>query len=307
MSLSPDFGFGVGFYTSAGAHANYKHIDAGSNKDLSENTELGVAEASIGLGYRVNDRLKLGAAYRVSMAKAEFTTVVKHPSPLAPPGTLINLGVKDLTATDYQGFKAGAQMKFGEKTLVGVTYRSPVFFEADGSFSGTGFDGVKAKAKTVLPEAVTAGVSSELWDHWNIMGEYAWTQYSRVKDIGVDGDLKFTQHVAIQQNWKDQHNVRVAGEFTGYEWPIRFGYGWTSQVTASEWARGTFAPPAALHTLSVGTGQWLGSGLKLDGGFNYTFGGADNNHNDAAGLAYLRDGTFSVEEYAVNLELMYAF
>ena len=313
-SINKDWGYGVGVFTSGGASAEYKNVSYSNASDLREKTDLQIGEVSAGLGYRVNDRFKIGAAYRVVLARAEFQTVATNRQ---SPSLAINVGLKDLEDTQWNGFKLGGQYRLGEKTHLGLTYRSPIFLEAKGKFMGkTNALGEiqqnSATAKTVFPEQVTLGAMTEVADHWGVFGEYAWTNYSRVRNITVNGDFRtnaqsFGQELIVQQNWRDQHNVRVAAEYTGWHMPLRFGYGWTSTVTAPEWARGTFTPPGPTHTVTVGSMAWLSDNIKLDGAIEYTMGSANNNHNYDPGAAVLRDGEFKVEQYAAHLALNMVF
>lgn len=307
-SINKDWGYGVGVFTSGGASAEYKNVSYGTSNGLKEKTDLQIGEVSVGLGYRVNDRFKIGAAYRVVMARAEFMTIIRNP--LAPTSAL-NVGLKNLEDTEFNGFKFGAQYRIGESTHLAVTYRSPIFLEAKGKYYGD-VDQNNATAKTVFPEQATLGGMTMVADHWNLLGEYSFTNYSRVQNITVNGDLgaggaTLTDSLFVQQNWKDQHNVRVGAEYMGWSMPLRFGYGWTSTVTDPMWARGTFTPPGPTHTVTVGTMAWLSDNMKLDGAIEYTMGSANNNHNSNAGLAVLRDGKFSVDQVAAHLALNMVF
>jgi long-subunit fatty acid transport protein len=186
-------------------------------------------------------------------------------------------------------------------------------------------DPASATAKTTFPMAVTLGVQHDLSESWRLLGEYVWTQYSRVGEVTVDGVISrnngtvIKNGAAVQQNWKDQHNIRVAAEYLSVPWPVRFGYVWTSTVTDPNWARAAFTPPGPSHTITLGTGNTFSVGekpMQFDIGVEYTMGSGDGT-GKAAGATYdatqtsgendVRSGTYKVAAYALHLGLTYAF
>jgi len=283
-------------------------------------TDLQVVEIAGGVGYRVNDKLKLGAAWRVVMAEADFAFVQRGPGP-----SLLEVQVQDLEDTRYDGFKLGAQYKVTEDTMLGFSYRSQVKLEATGKFGGQAnlpgpatqsLDSTDATAKTTFPMAATLGVQHNLNENWRLLGEYVWTQYSKVDKIVVEGTVSrgggtfVASNPAIRQDWKDQHNIRLASEYLGWSAPIRFGYVWTSQVTNDKYARAAFTPPGDAHTLTLGSGYTLAESFQLDGGLEYTW-LSGNGEGAAAGASGpgndIRAGKYETNAYALHLGVTYMF
>ncbi|NJL24274.1 MAG: hypothetical protein HC902_03245 [Calothrix sp. SM1_5_4] len=319
-SINENLGFGVGGYISGGSQALYKDVTlagfAGSNE---VKTDLTIAEIAAGLGYRVNEKLKLGLAYRVVVAKANFAFLQRGT------GTVANIQVNDLEDTNYAGFKLGAQYKLSENGAMGFTYRSQTDFAAKGKFGGMvhtstlnlPIDKTDATARTTLPMQATLGYQHKLDDSWNFLSEYAWTQYSKVEDITVEGTLTRSNGASVigrdpkvVQKWKDQHNIRLGAEYLAFFIPIRFGYGWTSQVTNTDYARASFTAPGSGHTLTLGTGTNVGESLSFDGGLEYTWVKGEG-HGAAAGTGGagndIRAGDYSTTAYALHLGATYHF
>lgn len=328
--LSPVFGvtygntfnerwaFGLGAYISGGNAAEYKDVAFTGYPDRGEvKTELQVVEFAAGAGYKVNDDLKLGAAWRVLMVGADFSFLQR--SPQAVGTAVINAKLTDLEDTQYTGFKLGAQYRLAENTLLGFTYRSEVNLEVEGDATLTALTPLgpspvgagSAKAETSFPMAATLGIQHDLNESWRLLGEYAWTQYSVVDKIEVT--LPAVGRNDLQLDWADQHNLRAAGEYLGTSWPIRFGYAWTSQVTDEAFARPTFSPPGSAHTVTLGTGQTFemgGNPLQFDVAGEYTFASADGGTADAGATGPgtdIRKGTYEAGVYALHLGLTYAF
>ncbi len=319
-TLSEKMGFGVGLYVSGGSYASYEDVaftTPTSTPDIK--TDLMLMELAAGYAYRVNENLKLGAAWRVSMAQADFAFIQRSAG-----GTLLNLEAKDLEDTNYVGFKLGAQYKVSEATKIGFVYRSEVELEAEGKFGGNVYtagptlpiDETDATAKTTFPMAATLGVQHDLNENWKLFGEYAWTEYSKIDKVVVEGNVTrsggtaVTSNPEVIQKWKDQHNLRLAAEYLGWGMPFRFGYGYTSQVTNSDYARASFTAPGAGHTLTLGTGRTIGESMQIDGGFEYTLVEGDGKGAAAGSSGVgtdLRAGDYTTTAYALHLGFSYMF
>ncbi|MBN8539388.1 MAG: outer membrane protein transport protein [Deltaproteobacteria bacterium] len=328
-TLNDKVGFGIGAFVSGGANANFQDVTFGNSSYKAEvKTDLQILEVSAGAGYKVDENLKLGLAWRVVMAQADFSFVRRAAA--VSPFTTLNAKLTGLKDTQSVAFRAGAQYKVDEATELGLTFRSEVNFAATGKVGVTAFsplgggptvlsNDVDATAKTTLPMAVTLGAIHKLSDEWNLLGEYSWTQYSRIGEIVVESAAFSTtgNRTALLTDWRDQHNLRVGAEYLAMAWPIRYGYGFTSTVTNSDYARASFTPPGPAHTLTLGTGKDFAIGeqgeqaLRFDAGFEYTMVSADSSNGAAAGTqtagSDTRAGTYSVSAYAAHLGLTYAF
>ena len=308
-TMDDRLGFGIGYYVSGGANAKYENVNFqsvfGQTGPVTVNTDLKVTEIALGAGYKITDDLKVGIAYRIAMANAEFALAQNTQTPA---NGYVNTSITDLKATDYAGFKIGAQYRLAENTKLGFNYRSEINLKADGT-STTNFNGAVqpsngAKVMTTLPMQAQLGVVHD-YQTWRALAEYVWTQYSRVGDIQIDDAVDGRKNVAM--NWKDEHQVRLGGEYLGMSWPVRFGYAWTSQVTNSDLARATFAPPASANTLTLGSGQIFqvaSNPLQFDFAGEYTFASGDGNANVPADT---RAGKYEVTALALHLGLTYAF
>lgn len=323
-TLNEKWGFGIGAFVSGGANAVYDDVRFFTNQTVGAEvkTDLSILEVSAGAGYKVDENLKLGFSWRMVMAQANFAFVTRQATT-----AIVNTKLTDLKDTQSVAFRAGAQYKLDEKTELGLTFRSEVNFAANGKVqlnainpatgvTSTLASNVDATARTTFPMAITLGGIHKLSEEWNLLGEYAWTQYSRIGEIVVESAAFSTtgNRNALKTDWRDQHNVRVGAEYLAMAWPIRYGYGYTSTVTNSDYARATFTPPGPAHTLTLGTGKDFAMGeqnLRFDAGLEYTMTSGDSTNGAAAGAGGAgtdtRAGTYSVSAYAAHLGLTYAF
>lgn len=295
-TLNDKLGFGVGVYTSGGTYADYTNLKFTTGSTLLEaKTDLTIMEMAAGVGYKVMDGLKIGASWRVATVSGALNVV----SP-AGGGAGLEKDLKDLKDTNYTGFKLGAQYRAADKTDIGFTYRSEMNFHAKGtigahtSIGTTPLADTDVKVGTTFPAAWTLGVSHQCLENWKFLAEYVYTEYSKVKNLAVE--FKGTSN-PFELQWKDQHNLRLGGEYKGFSWPVRFGYIWTSKVTDADHSLPTLTPPGTANTLTLGTGQEFGS-FRVDGGLEYTM---------ASGAATGMTADNSVTEYALHLGGAYTF
>lgn len=314
-NIGEGLGLGVGVYVSGGAQAKYDEVTfAGTTGGMTVETDLTIMEAAAGVGYQVTEDLRIGAAYRLSIAEGQFAFIQR-----AGGTNVLNAKVKDLEGVNALGFRLGAQYDVGENTQLGLSYRSQVDLSVKGKISGNlhtagpvlPLDENNATAKTTFPQAVTFGVLQKFGEKWNLLGEYVWTQYSRVEHVTLDGAVTRgggTTVIAadagdLEQQWRDQHQVKLAAEYL-MTMPVRFGYIWTSQVTHDNFARASFTPPGNAHTFTLGTGRQIGESFQLDGALDYTWVEGDGN---GGATADIRPGKYETEAYALHLGVSYWF
>ena len=322
MTLNEKWGFGVGGYISGGSKAIYDNVSFSDYAFQPQvKSDLTIAELAAGVGYRVDENLKVGLAYRVILANASFSTITRS----VANGPIINTTLADLKDTEFTGFKLGAQYKLGEKTLLGFSYRSEVNLKAKGSINATlaqsnalggGTTPVSttgATASTTFPMAATIGLQEDCTEQWRFLLEYVWTNYSRVREIAIDGTVGPNPIPAVEQDWFDQHNFRFGGEYKGMSWPVRFGYVMTTQVTNATRARAAFEAPGLGHTLTLGTGHvWtmMERPLQFDVAGEYSMVSGKGKGSDAGANTNaddIRSGSYTTSAYVAHLGVSYAF
>jgi long-chain fatty acid transport protein len=327
-TLNEDFGFGIGGYVSAGSQAKFDDITISATGPTNTaegqkvETELTVVELAAGAAYKIMPNLRIGAAYRVSFVSGQFAFIQRGAS-----NAVVNATIEDLEGVNALGYKIGAQYDLSENTKLGLSYRSETNLEAKGKFGGTvksplsasyfPIDPNNATAKTTLPQALTLGAQHKFGADWDFLAEYVWTQYSRVEHITLDGAVTRSGGTAVaadagdlETQWRDQHQVKLGGEWHAMMMPVRFGYIWTSQVTSDDFGRASFTPPGIAHTITLGTAYNFGESFKLDGALDYTTVSGEGN-GAAAGTTSagsdIRAGKFETTAVALHLGVSYSF
>jgi long-chain fatty acid transport protein len=326
-TLNDQFGVGIGYFVSGGSKADFADAGFGLSQPVGTLTDLTISEVSIGAGYKVNDRLKVGVSYRWTMVRGNISTVAFVPA-LGGNG-LINAQFTQLKANDFTGFRLGAQYKINDSNKVGLVYRSEVNVNAAGNVGGQvngagGFQPINADTatlKTTFPMQIALSGENDLSDTWKLFEEYEWTQYSRVNTVQIDGQIASTPYGGsfdksgssyLRENWLDQHSLRAGAQYSGFSWPIRFGLGWTSQVTGTGEAQAQFTAPGQAYTLTAGTGHVCQIGdqsIRYDIAGEYSWLSGSSSGGGAAGdkSSTIRSGTFTSSAAALHLGVAYNF
>ncbi len=324
VSFKPtsQLGIGAGYYVSGGTKSkyeglNYTNVSAANDYQLSPTveTDLAITEVALGAGYEVMPGLRFGAALRMIMVDADFSTAGVVAAAGNNPATAIsNVTISDIKATRYNAYKLGFQYDNPEHTWgVGANYRSGVKFIANGTTSGnfeqatgapTAMTGGTADLENTFPQQFVIGGYSKVTPMLRISPEYSYTNYSKNKVLAIRGTVNGTALSNITQNWKNQHIGRLGFEYGGANaMPIRFGYAYTSQVTPSDRVRSTFASPGSGHAIAAGTGMMLGGNIDVDVAGEYSFAKGKGTNSPEVASEY----EFKSRAFAAHLSAKYKF
>ncbi|WP_252176791.1 outer membrane protein transport protein [Endozoicomonas sp. 4G] len=281
FKLNDKLTMGYGVYAAGGAGAKYKDVTVGDTFSFGPisassitgdySTDIKVVEAGLGLAYRINNNWSVGGTYRLTYATADINLLATQNVGAGNVGA--SVGYNDMSGYNTFGVRLGAMYRSDDNRWGwGINYRSGVDIEADGDYNyrdGTGAT-VKgdATAETSLPMQISSGVDFQVAPDWTVFGEVTYSQYSnneQIKFTTDDANLEL-KVPAINSNWEDQYNYRIAAEYTGVDnWVLRAGYIYTTAVVPEEYAAPTFSTPAAANTFTLGAGTSIMNGqVDLD-------------------------------------------
>lgn len=303
----PKLGVGLGYYVSGGTRAKFENLDYSNysaNFDSLKptvETSLAITEAALGAGYEVAPGFRIGFAWRLVMVDAKFSTVSTNGTTVLRQTT-----IDDIKATRWDAFKLGLQYEEpAHRWGLGANFRSGVSFTAHGEstllqetsaagdYSTTTLGGTDLD--NAFPYQLALGGWTRATELLRVSYEYSFTHYGENRALDIRGGV----NTSIQQHWKNQHVIRLGGEYIGAGLPIRFGYAFTSQVTPNDFARSTFASPGPGHSFTVGSGMILSNSIDLDGALEYAFASGKGTNTSAAEVTTERE--FKSHAYAAHL------
>ena len=170
-----------------------------------DKSDLKTFNVNPAVAYQVADWLSLGAGFSVQYARAEFTSFLNSSTIGSQAlGRPVNLpdGYFRLRGDDFAfGWNVGALLKPGPQTNIGLSYRSRI----QQNFEGTAdyivpaplnlnnrFRNSGGNAKLVIPDTATISITQGVGPNWTVSAEASWTNWSQFKNLTAfrdDGTL----------------------------------------------------------------------------------------------------------------------
>lgn len=231
-SLSDDLKLGISASSYFGLGLDFDRNWAG--RYYVSKAELLTFAVTPSVGYRVNDKLSVGAG--VSMLYSELTqkAAINNPEAGVADGEL-KMEEDDIGF----GFNLGVLLEPVDGTRFGITYRSKISLEYNdlvgfkglGPILGTIFKGnQKIDLKIDVPQTVMLSAYHDLDDRLAIVGNLGWQDWSEFgkSDITVksaSGSTKFTQDRNFDDTWHAAIGVRYR---LSTPWMLMSGFAYDS-------------------------------------------------------------------------------
>ena len=197
---------------------------------------LGVQPA---LAYQVTDWLSLGAGVVALYGVLDEKVAVNNIGPNQSDGKL-KIEDSDLT---YQA-NLGVLVEPRKGTRFGLTYLSEgdLKFKDEPKFSnlGPGLEAIlranglldaKIKIEFTMPQALMFSAYHELSDHWAIMGNLGWQDWSEFGKVGVAVASEDTSSLTVDRNYKDTWHVAVGAQYRVADpWLLTAGIAYDSSM-----------------------------------------------------------------------------
>jgi len=184
-------------------------------------SELTTVDINPTIAYQINDRASLGFGLSVQYADATLSNAL-FLGPGAPQGKV------KVTGDDIGfGYNLGLMYEFSDASRIGLSLRSKIKQELDGTRTITGTkiaDGrVGAKAVLNLPETAYLSGYWPLSGAWGLFASLRWTNWSRNDEIRITFDDGAPDSVTPQQ-WDDSLMIAVGANYqVNNDWLLRFG------------------------------------------------------------------------------------
>jgi long-chain fatty acid transport protein len=195
--LTPDVHLGLGLNSPFGLKTEYDSDWIGRYQAIK--SEVKTVNLNPSIAYKVSDTFSVGAGLSLQWIEATLT----HRQPLAfaspPPSTVIKI-----KGDDYSwGYNLGALWQISPTTRIGLSYRSEIDYELDGSSSTS--DPVIASlngpvtADVTLPDSASLSLFHKLSPQWDVLADVTWTGWSDFDDLPIKG----TVNKNTIENWEN--------------------------------------------------------------------------------------------------------
>lgn len=288
--VHPDWKVGIGLNVPFGLETRYDDTWAGRYHAI--RSRLRTITATPTVAWRVTDVLSVGAGLQIEYADAILTNAIDFGTigtfagiPGAAPAQ--QDGFADLRANDVGvGYTLGVLVEPLQGTRLGIGYRSQVAldFTGDGRFdldragvgaalaSATGaFTNTGIKVDVTTPESLSIGVYQDINEKWAVMGELAWTRWSRIKELRIQFDNPAQPDNVTEQDWRDTMFVAAGATFRPADkWTVRAGLAF-DQSPVPDATRTPRIPDNDRVWVSFGVGYAPTSNLEFSFGYTHIF------------------------------------
>ncbi len=286
-SFSDDLKFGLAITVPFGLSTVYPQDWVG--RYFGVRSALETFDFNPNVAYRVNQWLSVGAGVSAQYMNADLTQAIDQNAianaPPLPFGPFPD-GRLRVTGSDWGfGYNAGVLLKPLPGTNVGLTYRSRVRHDLQGSADFTGivpplsvFPSLRsssARATIVTPDSADLSITQRITDQLRIAMDLQWTDWSVFKSLGVlrtDGVLANTNLAPpTPENFRNTWFVSVGGTYNLDEhWTFRAGVAYDETPVRSGFIT-VRLPDADRFWLAFGAGYKFSDGFSVDLGVAHIF------------------------------------
>ncbi|AIA74892.1 outer membrane protein transport protein [Halomonas sp. XH26] len=263
--------FGFGVYAPFGSKTEYENGFQGRNQG--NYTEVKVMTAQPTVSYRFNEQWSVGAGLTYNRVEGELRRQV----PVATPLGLSEVDSRVEGDDEAWGYNLGVIYQPAPETTFGLTYRSKVDFNLEGSFAanspvldqlGIGTVTDTAALDLTTPETVNFSLTQEMSDKLKLMFGVSWARWSRFDQILVTGTER-GEITNEQQNYSNAWAFSTGGEYQLTPTvALRAGVALDFTPTQDE-TRSVRIPSDDRRIFSIGAGWSPTPDLTLDVAYSY--------------------------------------
>ncbi|WP_083000914.1 OmpP1/FadL family transporter [Halomonas sp. GT] len=269
--VNEQLAFGFGVYAPFGSKTEYENGFQGRNQG--NYTEVKVMTAQPTVSYRFNEQWSVGAGLTYNRVEGELRRQV----PVATPLGLSEVDSRVEGDDEAWGYNLGIIYQPVPETTFGLTYRSKVDFNLEGSFAanspvldqlGIGTVTDTAALDLTTPETVNFSLTQQMSDNLKLMFGASWARWSRFDQILVTGTER-GEITNEQQNYSNAWAFSTGGEYQlTPTLALRAGVALDFTPTQDE-TRSVRIPSDDRRIFSIGAGWSPTPDLTLDVAYSY--------------------------------------
>ena len=305
--LTPRLWAGVGLTAPFGLKTDYDSNFIG--RFQSQKAEFKSYDLNPSMAFKVNDVVSIGGG--VSYQHAQLSLDRSFFAGAALPETV------SLSDNSW-GWNVGAMFNLGPATRLGLSYRSEMKHDLTGTVTIAGIGGGNAIASLNLPATASIGISHQLTDKWQILGDVTWTHWSTIQNVPLILTSRLGPSPAgtvadtLDLQFKDAYRVGLGAN---YRWTnnfmLKLGVAYDTTPVPDSTHRTTILPDTNRTWLAVGAKHQLTKASTLDVGYAHVFfndGGIFRNKGvGVAGAQGIVSGNVSENVNMVSIQYSYSF
>lgn len=272
--LSPSWYLGLGIGAPFGLMTQYED-DNWTGRYHSKKFDIKTINVNPSVAYKVNDRLSLGAGINWMHLDAEFSR--------AAPAIMGGRYMGDLDATvklkgDGWGWNLGMQYQLTPQTRIGLSYRSKVKIDPDGTTTLSNHNvpapvparNVDASTSVELPDSAILSVVHDLNSQWQLLADVSWTGWSSIQSLDIDSGALGQDSLKLR--FRDTWRIALGANYKlNQQWTLKGGVAWDQSPVDSDTYRPTSLPDNNRYWVSVGAKYNFNDRTSVDVGYTHLF------------------------------------
>jgi long-chain fatty acid transport protein len=326
MDLNPRMRFGIGISVPFGLKTEYDSNWIGRFQGIS--SEVKTLNINPSLSYKLSESFSIGGGISYQHGKVDLLTGVNYSgqvagtglAPFVPP----NSEGQNKTSVDGDawGFNVGTLFNITPVTRMGIAYRSSLKYKLDGntSFSNvpaafalspaataqTANGNVKLDLKT--PDSLAFSVAHRLDDRWELLGDFTWWHWSKIKQLPLVRDTGATLDT-LTFNFDDTWRASIGANYKlNGPWTLKLGAAYDQTPVPNAESRSVRLPDNDRYWLSAGAVYQVSRNGKLD--FGYTLvsvKNADINNDQTAIGRGIVNGSYKAHIHVLGVQYQHTF
>src|SRR6266487_1417356 len=284
MDVAKDLKFGVGVSAPFGLKTEYDPTWAGRFQAIK--SDIKTINVNPSVSYKLDDKISFGFGLNYQQIDAELTREVTP----AAPGVTVRVEGKD---TSY-GFNLGAMFRMTPDTTLGVSYRSSIKYEVEGTVAFSGAIGQpdgNVSLDIKMPDSTSFALKHRINPSWTLLADATRTGWAKIKDLTIVRDTG-VQLESTPENFKNTWRVGVGAVYRYDDaWSIKTGLAY-DQTPVNDTDRTARLPDQNRMWLSFGGQYKLSKDGTLDFGYAHLF-IKDATINQNPGTAIQLTGTYT--------------
>ncbi len=299
---------GLGGYTDFGFETDYISDFGGLAK--ANKSDVKAYYLTFSSGYKVTDKLSLGAGVSYIHAKADISSrCVDGPSFCFLVGVSSGDDIMSLSGDDNTfGWNIGVLYEFTKGTRLGISYKSEVNITFEGDMNSDVMIGeitfinpeglnwnASSSADLDLPAMLELSAYHELTDRLAVHAGVQKTYWSSFHSPVIKIDNSTMAPTTANESWQNVIRYSIGATYKiNQAWTVRVGYA-NDQTPTTNAERTLRLPDADRDLYSVGTSWMLNDAIQIDASYQYLDGRESTiNENDQSYTTNISANIFSI-------------
>ncbi len=172
--LNPNLWMGLGISVPFGLATEYDRGWFG--RFQTQKAEIKTIDINPSIAYKISDAVSIGGG--ISFQRAE---VKIDRSAFVGIETASNLKLED----DSFGFNLGAMFNLSPATRIGLSYRSSIKHDLEGTATVAGVGAAPIRTSAKLPDTLAWSIAHDVSPQWQLLSDITYTQWSKIKQVPI--------------------------------------------------------------------------------------------------------------------------